>query len=258
MEIAPSQNQFDRQAAMYATSAVHRSGPSLPVLVEFAGVQSGERALDVATGTGNTAFAIAEQGAAATGVDISAGMLAQARDRAEREGALVEFVEGSAENLPFPDGSFDLVTARHAPHHFHDVPRFLREVYRVLVPGGRFVMSDGTSPTSEASDWFDRWQRLRDPSHFYSRTVEEWRALTDEAGFRRVRDTIVPYRLEFDWWTRQSGCTPETIDELRRHAASASPSIRETVGLEMDENDQPVAFHEPMLVVRLERGSEPQ
>ena len=238
---------------MYATSSVHRSGPSLPVLVEFARVQPGERALDVATGTGNTAFAIAERGAAVTGVDVSAGMLAQARERAAQEGIAAEFVEGEAENLPFPDGSFDLVTARHAPHHFHDVPKFLREVHRVLVPGGRFVMSDGTSPTAEASDWFDRWQRLRDPSHFYSRTVEEWRSLVDEAGFRWAQDTIVPYRLEFDWWTRQSGCSPETIAELRRHSASASPSIREAVGLEMDADDQPIAFHEPMLVVRLDR-----
>ncbi|RYG19972.1 methyltransferase domain-containing protein [bacterium] len=248
-----SQTQFDRQAAMYATSTVHRSGPSLPVLVDLAAVQNGERALDVATGTGNTAFAIAEKGAVVTGVDISAGMLAQARERAQREGVAIDFVEGSAENLPFPDASFDLVTVRHAPHHFHDVPQFLREVRRVLAPGGRFVMSDGTSPTVEASAWFDRWQRLRDPSHFYSRTVEEWQMLADDADFVWQRHTIVPYRLEFDWWTKQSGCSPETVATLVEHAQSATPSIREAVGLEIDENDRPIAFHEPMLVVRLDR-----
>lgn len=253
MEVASSQTQFDRQAVMYASSAVHRSGPSLPVLVELTDIQKGERALDVATGTGNTAFALAEAGAVVTGVDISAGMLAQARERSSREGLKVDFAEGEAENLPFEDGSFELVTARHAPHHFHDVPRFLREVHRVLVPGGRFVMSDGTSPTAEASAWFDRWQRLRDPSHFYSRTVEEWRTLADEARFAWQRHTIVPYRLEFDWWTKQSGCSPETVATLVEHAQAAAPSIRESAGLEMDAADRPLAFHEPMLVVRLNR-----
>lgn len=243
-----SKEQFDRQAALYATSAVHKHGASLPVLVEYADPKPGEKALDVATGTGNTAFAIAEKGPETTGVDVSEGMLAQAR----AQGDHVRFVPGEAENLPFEDGAFDLVTARHAPHHFRDAARFLSEVHRVLRPGGRFVMADGISPNAESSDWIDRWQRLRDPSHFWSRTVEEWRALTDAAGFVWVRDTIVPYRLEFGWWTRQSGSSPETIAELERHAASAPASVREAVGVEM-EGDRPVAYHEPMLVVRLDR-----
>lgn len=248
-----SQDQFDRQAAMYATSPVHRQGPSLPVLVDFAQPVPADRALDVATGTGNTAFAIAQAAGEAIGLDVSPGMLDQAEARATAEGRTnVRFQLGDAEQIPFEDGRFTLVTARHAPHHFHDVPRFLTEVRRVLAPGGRFVMSDGVCPTEEALDWFDRWQRLRDPSHFYSRTVAQWRALASEAGFEWVRDTIVPYRLDFTWWVRQSGAGEEAVAALKAHAQQATPSIREAVGLEMDAADEPVAFHEPMLVVRLE------
>lgn len=248
-----SKDQFDRQAALYASSAVHRHGASLPVLVEYADVRPGERALDVATGTGNTALALAEAGADVVGVDVSPAMLAQARARTDEEGVAVEFREGAAESLPFEDGAFDLVTARHAPHHFRDVSRFLAEVHRVLRPGGRFVMADGVSPTAESKAWFDRWQTLRDPSHWTNRTPDEWRALAAEAGFRWVRDTLVPYRLEFDWWTRQSGASPEAVAELERHAREASPAIREAVGLEF-EGEAPRAFHEPMLVVRIERS----
>ena len=235
---------------MYAASAVHRHGASLPVLVEYANPKPGERALDVATGTGNTALALAEQGVDVTGLDVSSRMLAQAEGRAREEGLRVRFVEGSAENMPFGDAGFDLVTARHAPHHFRDVSKFLSEVHRVLKPGGRFVMADGVSPDAASQAWFDRWQTLRDPSHWTNRTVEEWQDLTH--AFVWAKHTLVPYRLEFDWWTRQSGCSPETVEELVRHAGSASPAIREAAGLDFD-GDRPFAFHEPMLVVRLER-----
>lgn len=248
-----SKEQFDRQAALYATSAVHRSGPSLPALIEYADPKPGERALDVATGTGNTAFALAEKGADVTGVDVSTGMLAQARKRADAEGVAVRFVEGSAESLPFADASFDLVVARHAPHHFRDVARFLSEAHRVLKSGGRFAMADGVSPDAEVHDWFNHWQRLRDPSHFDARTMDAWRDLAREAGFVWTKDTIVPYRLEFDWWTRQAGCSPETVATLVREAVAAPERFREAAGLEMDEAGRPVAFHDPMLVVRMER-----
>lgn len=253
METVSSQAQFDRQAALYATSAVHRHGASLPVLVDYAAVRPGEKALDVATGTGNTAIALSVAGAEVTGLDVSPQMLKMAQGRAEEEDQTVRFVEGSAEAIPFEDATFDLVTARHAPHHFRDVSKFLAEVVRVLKPGGRFVMSDGISPTEEAKPWFDRWQTLRDRSHWTNRTVGEWRALAAEAGLTWTQNTLVPYRLEFPWWTNQSGCTPETIEELVTHAKEATPSIREAVGLEMDEMDYPIAFHEPMLVARMEK-----
>jgi ubiquinone/menaquinone biosynthesis C-methylase UbiE len=252
MEATTSQEQFDRQAAMYAASAVHRFGASLPVLVEFAAVQDGEQALDVATGTGNTAIAIAKAGANVTGLDVSAGMLAQAKARTEEEGVEVRFIEGSAESMPFEEGSFDLVTARHAPHHFRNVRAFLTEVRRVLRPGGRFVMADGVSPSAESKPWFDRWQLLRDPSHFSNRTVEEWRGLAADAGFDWKRDALVPYRLEFTWWTQQAGCSPEALEALRAHVREASPSVRQAVELEMSATEEPIAYSEPMLVVRLE------
>ena len=246
MEVS-SREQFDRQASLYAGSAVHRHGASLPVLIEFARVLPGERALDVATGTGNTARSLSEAGAEVVGLDVSLGMLAQAKS----QDGPARFVRGSAERIPFADASFDLVTARHAPHHFRDVPAFLREVRRVLRPGGRFVMADGVSPSAEAQPWFDLWQRLRDPSHGTNRTVEEWRDLASE--FVWTRDALVPYRLEFEWWTRQSGCSPERVERLVGHARTASPRIREEVGLEF-EGDRPLAFHEPMLVARLDRA----
>ena len=266
--IRSSRDQFDAHADRYASSAVHRFGPSLPVLLEFTAPQPDEQALDVATGTGNTAFAVAGFAQHVTGLDVSPGMLAQARARAEREGVdNVSFLEGAAEHLPFPDGSFDLVTARHAPHHFREVAAFLREVWRVLKPDGRFVMADQITPesaTPEAAtpeagsqarmqDWVECWQQTRDPSHFRQRTAGQWRTLAAEAGFVWKREQTVPYRLEFGWWTAQAGCSPETVEALRQHARQASPEVRGAMGLEFGEGGEALAHREPMLVVRLER-----
>ncbi|WP_407569839.1 class I SAM-dependent methyltransferase [Deinococcus altitudinis] len=253
-----SREQFDAHAEKYASSTVHRFGASLPVLLSLAAPQPHERALDVATGTGNTAFAVAGFAQQVTGLDVSPGMLAQARTRAEREGVdNVSFQEGSAEHLPFPDAGFDLVTSRHAPHHFRDLGAFLREVRRVLKPGGRLVIADQITPEgeqqAEIQAWVEFWQQTRDPSHFRQRTAEQWRGLAAEAGFTWAAEQAVPYRLEFDWWTKQSGCGPETAQRLRRHAGQASPEIRRALGLEFAADGEVIAHHEPMLVVRLER-----
>ncbi len=254
-----SREQFDAHAEKYASSAVHRFGASLPVLLRLAGPQPHERALDVATGTGNTAFAVAEHVQHASGLDVSPAMLAQARARAEREGVTnLTFLEGAAEHLPFPDASFDLVTSRHAPHHFRDLGAFLREAHRVLKPGGRLVVADQITPLSEVRGWVEFWQQTRDPSHFSQRTPGEWRALTAEAGFAWAAEEHVPYRLEFEWWTKQSGSSPETVATLRQHARDADPQTREALGLEFGAGEggtdgEVLAHHEPMLVVRLER-----
>ena len=252
-----SKSQFDRQAALYAASPVHRFGPSLPVLVEYAEPGQEDLALDVATGTGNAAFAIAGAVRSVVGLDVSEGMIAQAQSRAEHEEVRnVEFRIGSAEEMPFPDGSFDLVVARHAPHHFLRVDRFLAEVRRVLRPGGRFVMADQVSPLPETSDWIHCWQQTRDPSHFLQRTVDQWQELADLAGLRWIKHTLVGYRMETDWWFRQSGCSPETIEILKAHAQSAPESVRNAVHLEFGIDGEVVAFTDQMMVVRMEAISQ--
>lgn len=246
--------QFNALADRYATSEVHRAGPSLPVLLALAAPVPADNALDVATGTGNTALALAPHVTQVTGLDLAGGMLAHAQARAEREGmANVHFVEGSAEALPFGDGHFTLVTSRHAPHHFRRVDLFLAEVFRVLKPGGRLVLADQVSGAAELQSWTDGYQRLRDPSHFAQRTVTAWEGLTAAAGFRWAASEIVPYRLEFDWWTHQAGCTPETVQALRTHAARLSADQAREAGLHFGETGELVAHTEPMLVVRLDK-----
>jgi SAM-dependent methyltransferase len=254
METTSSQDQFNKQAALYAVSSVHRFGPSLPVLVGMAAPGPADVALDVATGTGNTALALAPHVLRVIGLDIASAMLDQGRARAHAEKiANVEFVIGSAEELPFPDQEFSLVVSRHAPHHFHHLEKFLGEVGRVLRLGGRFVLADQISPSPEVADWVDRWERTRDPSHFRQRTILEWRELTAAAGFSWMKDQLVPYELNFDWWVKQAGCKEEAIRQLHDQAETAGEVVRRELGLKFDISGRIESFQEPMLVARLER-----
>ena len=243
-----SDTQFNANAEKYAASHVHKFGASLPVLLEMAQPILSDRALDVATGTGNTALTIAPFVSSVIGLDMAVKMLEQARKRALEEGFRnADFLEGSAEALPFEDSSFSLVVSRHAPHHFRDVPKFLSEVARVLEVGGRFVMADQVTLESQNKSWIDGFQRTRDPSHFMQRTIAQWQDLARAAGLSWITHQVVPYRLEFDWWTAQAGCTPERLEKLNAMLEHVPDEIR----LERKPDGSPLAHHEPMLVVRL-------
>jgi len=97
--------------------------------------------LDVGTGTGFVALLLAEIGHQVTGIDWSKTMLAQAREKSQRESLAISFVEGETERLPFGTGTFDAVVARHVLWTLTEPQRALAEWYRVLKPGGR-VMAD--------------------------------------------------------------------------------------------------------------------
>jgi ubiquinone/menaquinone biosynthesis C-methylase UbiE len=117
--------------------------PCARLLIDEASPKPGDRVLDVACGTGIVARHVAalhDGRALVTGIDVSPGMLDVARDRAASEGRAIEWVEGPAEDLPFPDGAFDLVTCQFGLMFFTDRRAALAEMHRVLAPGGRLAI----------------------------------------------------------------------------------------------------------------------
>ena len=126
-------------------------------LIRLADVKPGERALDVCCGTGDVAFALARAGAEVTGFDFSEPMLAVARRRAaaipKSEFRIPNFQQGDALNLPFPDASFDMVTISYGLRNLADFDRGLRELTRVLRPGGRLLVLDFGKPELAAWRW---------------------------------------------------------------------------------------------------------
>ena len=109
----------------------------------------GMRVLDVATGTGMVALALAHRGCEVVGLDQSEPMLAEAQQKLEAEPALaarVKFVTGQAERLPFPDSSFDALTFTYLLRYVDDRLATMRELQRVLRPGGRMAMVEFAVP----------------------------------------------------------------------------------------------------------------
>lgn len=117
-------------------------------LVRLSGAGPGRQALDLCCGTGDVAFALARTGAAVTGVDFSPAMLAVARARAQRQALAVEFQEGDALELPFPDRHFDVVTISYGLRNLADFAAGVAEMRRVLRPGGRLLVLDFGQPAS--------------------------------------------------------------------------------------------------------------
>ncbi len=111
------------------------------LLCESVDLRSGERVLDIATGSGNTALAAARRFTDTTGVDFVPALLERARARAEAEGLPVDFVEGDAEALPIPDDSIDVVLSTFGVMFAPDHALAAAEMLRVLKPGGRIGMA---------------------------------------------------------------------------------------------------------------------
>ncbi len=141
MDSRDSSEQYESDENLRIRIETHQRftvGPPLEPAIDAAlMLRPDESLLDVGTGPGSFPQRLRQAGhrGRLVGVDASAGMIAKATSA----GADVEFLEADAASLPFPDGSFDVVTARHMLYHVPDIPRALREARRVLRAGGRFL-----------------------------------------------------------------------------------------------------------------------
>src|SRR5262245_43911649 len=130
-------SSWNRNAAGYEASFAPATTPFIPALLDAAGVERGDRVLDVCCGSGRTAGAAALRGAMATGLDFSRALVKVARS----EQASATFEEGDAEALPYGDATFDAVVCNFGMHHVPWPTLALQEAYRVLRPGGRVAFT---------------------------------------------------------------------------------------------------------------------
>lgn len=167
--------------------------------IEGLGIAPGARVLDVACGTGNTALPLARRGANVTGVDIASNLIVQARERATAEGLAIAFDEGDAEQLPYPDASFDAVTTMFGAMFAPRPEVVAAEFARVLKPGGLLAMANW-NPASFSGQMFGVSSRHSAPPTGLAKPVL-W---GDDAtvrerlshSFRDIETRLIP--IEFD------------------------------------------------------------
>ena len=193
--------QFGAHARTYITSRPHAKGASLQRLVELVEPQPDWQALDIATAAGHTAFAFAPHVAHVHATDITPQLLTVAREQVAARGVDNVTVEhADAENLPYVDNRFDLLTCRIAPHHFPAVDAFLRESVRVLRPGGILAVVDNVVPEGVAGDYVNAFEKLRDPSHGRCLSVEEWLEGYAQVGLELTQNEILEKQMVFEDW----------------------------------------------------------
>ena len=189
---------WDARAEAYRQSAEHREGWDLDLLVEWA---AGTRtALDVASGGGHVTRRLREAGIQVVSSDPSPGMAADVLCRAE--------------DIPFADKSFDVVTCRLAAHHLPDVEAGLAEMARVA---GDLVLVVDNLWLGEQDE---EANRLRDPSHVRNYSEEEWRALFRGAGLDIEDVRIGERRIAFEPWLERTGCEGDDAARVRQLVAS--------------------------------------
>jgi SAM-dependent methyltransferase len=225
-----AQEQFGAAAQGYVTSAIHASGGDLQRLIELAQPRGDERVLDVATGGGHTALAFAPYVREVIASDLTPRMLEAAEAFIRGQGvANVRFERADAEDLPFEGASFDIVTARIAPHHFPNPQCFVQEVARVLRPGGLFLLDDNMAPEdSELDAFMNRFEKWRDPSHVRAHSVSEWSDWLAAAGLRVEQvDPLASKRYDFADWTARLKMPDAERDALEAWLLAAPPRCAE-------------------------------
>lgn len=230
------QRQFGEQASAYLSSAVHAQGSEFALLqAELAG-RGDARLLDLGCGAGHVSFHVAPLVAEVVAYDLSQQMLDVVAGAAVERGFNNIVTErGAAERLPFADASFDFVFSRYSAHHWSDLGLALREVRRVLKPGGVAAFVDVMSPGSPLLDtYLQSVEVLRDTSHVRDYSAGEWLQQVSEAGLFTRSHTRQRLRLEYTSWVERMR-TPEPMRAAIRQLQQAmGEEVRQYYQIEAD------------------------
>lgn len=230
------QRQFGEQASAYLSSAVHAQGSEFALLQAEVAGRSDARLLDLGCGAGHVSFNVAASVGEVVAYDLSRQMLEVVAATAQDRGfSNIRMQQGAAEQLPFADGEFDFVFSRYSAHHWSDLGLALREVRRVLKPGGVAAFVDVMSPGSPLLDtYLQSVEVLRDTSHVRDYAAAEWLRQVSEAGLFTRSHSRQRLRLEFTSWVERMR-TPQAMRVAIRELQQAmGAEVREYFEIEQD------------------------
>ncbi len=206
--------RFGATAELVADHAAQQVEMVREQLVAFVAPRGNERAVDVGTGAGTLALALAPLVREVVGVDVVPELLERARNGAP---ANATFVEGDATSLPFEDGSFDLACSRRTLHHIARPERAVAELARVTASGGHVFVDDQIAPVDPlAALDLDRFERARDPSHTRTLPDIDFRHLFEANGLVLERAQFQTHRRELDYYLDLAGCEGDARERARQ------------------------------------------
>ena len=181
--------------------------------------------LDIATGTGDLAIQIAKSTQAQiTGFDLSAGMLEVGRKKVTKEklDGRIEMIQGDAENMPFENNSFDVITVAFGVRNFENLKKGLDEIYRVLKPGGKFIILEFSQPESFP---------MKQLYAFYSKNILPKigkQISKDESAYTYLPDSVkaFPYGEEMKKILKNSNFSKSSDKKLTFGIASIYESLK--------------------------------
>ena len=242
-------DQFTRQAVPFSTASPIASEDALRMLVDFSGAGPDDTVLDVACGGGLVVCAFAPRVRRAEGIDITPAMLDQARALAAQKGLTnVTWRQGDVLPLPYPDGAFTIAVSRFTFHHFQDPLGVLREMRRVVAPGGRVVVvdSDASADPAKAAE-FNRLETLRDPSHVRAMPVAELVELFRAAGLPAPRRTSYELRDVVENLLKRS--FPRPGDDARIREIFAASVDDDRLGIPLRREGDTIHYAYPVAVL---------
>ncbi|HEV2440016.1 MAG TPA: class I SAM-dependent methyltransferase [bacterium] len=227
-----NEERFTATARSYSSSPVAERRDENAALLRVAQPVPADRALDVACGPGTVLATLAPFVRYAAGLDLTAAMLEQARRRLPDLSAATPLgaaalVRGAAERLPFRDGVFSLAVTTYALHHFGEPRVVVREMVRVVGPGGRVIIGDLVAADDDrARALQNEIERLRDPAHMEMQSVRGIENLLASEG------TVVTGRAEgatgreLGEWLRLAHTPPDRAALVRERLLATLPEDR--------------------------------
>lgn len=242
--------QFGKTAEQYVASSTHSKGSDLALLPEWLRISNDSLVLDIATGGGHAAKALAPHARLVFSTDLTIEMLEAAKKHLDPLTDNVFYVVADAESLPFLSGTFDAVVCRIAAHHFPNPERFVEEAARVLKPGGRFLLIDNVAPENkQLDDFVNRLEKLRDDSHVRSYAVEEWKTWFHQAGLHVTKEEMRKKTLGYPEWVSRTSSSQEQIKLVDSHLLSADEEMKNYFLIQTEKADiQSFAIDEWMAV----------
>lgn len=213
--------RFAANADRVAESSLRRLPALEAGIADFVQPKGDERVLDVGTGTGPLAFALAPRVREVVGIDLVPELLDRGREYAGDRYPNVELRQGDVAHLDVETGTFDLVCERAVLHHVPRPELVLAEMTRATRPGGRLLVIDQLAPFDplDAIE-LDRFERARDPSHTRLLSDGDLRALFEANSLMLIRSRVNTHDRELDPYLDLAGCEGEAREQARSLAPS--------------------------------------